>query len=183
MSRRTERLAKGARLCRVGADVVGSVYDTRSLSPPLSKYTLGFHPLKSLLISEHGDTAHSPPLSDLDKGSPLQQATSSGTALSPPYALTPSKAALSTTLTQVLPRCTLKLPAQAHWPHWQRSRCLKWHAAHRVDDGVVDFGLFSCISCLAAWEEPITPGLQQPPAALWRGRSLARAQLQHPEHA
>ena len=27
-----------------------------------------------------------------------------------------------------------------------------------VDDGVVDFGLFSCISCLAAWQEPIEPG-------------------------
>eukprot|EP00964_Phaeocystis_antarctica_P042536 scaffold24386_cov68-Phaeocystis_antarctica.AAC.1 len=88
--------------------------------------------------------------------------------VSPPYALTPSKAALSTTLTQVLPRCTLKLPAQAHWPHWQRSTVLQWHAAHRVDDGVVDFGLFSCTSCLAAWQEPIEPALQQPPAALWR---------------
>eukprot|EP00964_Phaeocystis_antarctica_P026375 scaffold14856_cov60-Phaeocystis_antarctica.AAC.2 len=52
-----------------------------------------------------------------------------------------------------------------------------------VDDGVVDFGLLSCISCLAAWREHIDPARQQPPAALWRGRSLARAQLQRPEHA
>ena len=51
-----------------------------------------------------------------------------------------------------------------------------------VDDGVVDFGLFSCTSRLAAWQEPIEPGVQQLPAALSRGRSLARAQLQHPEH-
>eukprot|EP00964_Phaeocystis_antarctica_P036698 scaffold20951_cov53-Phaeocystis_antarctica.AAC.1 len=29
----------------------------------------------------------------------------------------------------------------------------------------------------------IEPALQQPPAALWRGCSLARAQLQRPEHA
>ena len=51
-----------------------------------------------------------------------------------------------------------------------------------VDDGVVDFGLFFCTSRLAAWQEPIEPGVQQLPAALSRGRSLARAQLQHPEH-
>ena len=41
----------------------------------------------------------------------------------PLYALTPSKKALPTAPAQVLPRGTLKLPAQAHWPHWQRSRC------------------------------------------------------------
>ena len=35
-----------------------------------------------------------------------------------------------------------------------------------VDDGVVDFGLFSCNSRLAAWQEPIEPGVQQLPAAL-----------------
>ena len=51
-----------------------------------------------------------------------------------------------------------------------------------VDDGVVDFGLFSCTSRLAAWQEPTETGVQQLPAALSRGRSLARAQLQHPEH-
>jgi len=101
---------------------------------------------------------------------------------SPPYALTPSETALPTTLTQGLPRCTLKLSGQVHWPHWQRSRCSSGMLRTAVDDGVVDFGLFSCISCLAAWQEPIEPGLQQPPAALWRGRSLARAQQQHPEH-
>ena len=92
---------------------------------------------------------------------------------SPPYALTPSKTALPTALTQGLPRCTLKPPAQAHWPHWQRSRRSSGMLRTAVDDGVVDFGLFSCISCLAAWQQPIEPGLQQPPAALWRGRSLA----------
>ena len=104
---------------------------------------------------------------------------------SPPYALTPFKTALPTALTQVLPRCTLKLPAQAHWPHCGRAPGAGSSGMLRtaVDDGVVDFGLFSCISCLAAWLEPIEPGLQQPPAALWRGRSLARAQLQRPEHA
>jgi len=42
---------------------------------------------------------------------------------SPPYARTPSKTALPTALTQGLPRCTLKLSAHFHWPHWQRSRC------------------------------------------------------------
>eukprot|EP00964_Phaeocystis_antarctica_P063102 scaffold37854_cov61-Phaeocystis_antarctica.AAC.2 len=102
--------------------------------------------------------------------------------MSPPYALTPSKTALPTALTQGLPRCTLKLSAQVHWPHWQRSRCSSGMLRTAVDDGVVDFGPFSCISCLATWQEPIEPGLQQPPAALWRGRSLARAQQQHPEH-
>ena len=102
---------------------------------------------------------------------------------SPPYALTPSETALPTALTQGLPRCTLKPPAQAHWPHWQRSRRSSGMLRTAVDDGVVDFGLFSCIACLAAWQDPIEPGVQQPPAALWRGPSLARAQLQHPEHA
>ena len=35
---------------------------------------------------------------------------------SAPYALTLSKTALPTALTQGLPRCTLKVPAQSHWP-------------------------------------------------------------------
>ena len=69
---------------------------------------------------------------------------------SPPYALTTSKTALSTALTQGLPRCTLKPPAQAHWPHWQRSRRSSGMLRTAVDDGVVDFGLFSCNSRLAA---------------------------------
>ena len=85
---------------------------------------------------------------------------------SPPYALTPPKTALPTALTQGLPRCTLQLPAQAHWPHWQRSRCSSGMLRTAVDDGVVDFGLFSCNSRLAAWQEPIEPGVQQLPAAL-----------------
>ena len=116
-------------------------------------------------------------------GGPVICQTTFSRLKSPPYALTPSKTALPTALIQVLPRFTLKLPAQAHWPHWQRSRCSSGMLRTAVDDGVVDFGLFSCISCLAAWLEPIESGLQQLPAALWRGRSLARAQLQHPEHA
>ena len=92
----------------------------------------------------------------------------------PPYARTPSKAALPTALTQGLPRCTLKLSAQVHWPHWAALQVLSSGMLRTaVDDGVVDFGLFSCISCLAAWLEPIESGLQQLPAALWRGRSLA----------
>ena len=37
-----------------------------------------------------------------------------------------------------------------------------------VDDGVVDLGRFSCFSCLAAWQQPIEPGVQQLPAAVWR---------------
>ena len=49
----------------------------------------------------------------------------------PPYARTPSKTALPTAPTQVLPRCTLKLPAQAHWPQLAALQVLQWHAAHR----------------------------------------------------
>ena len=49
----------------------------------------------------------------------------------PQYALTPSKTALTTAPTQVIVRCILKLPAHAQWQHWQRSRCSRWHAAHR----------------------------------------------------
>ena len=51
-------------------------------------------------------------------------------------------------LTQEPPRCNLilevlKVPAQAHWPHWQRSRCFN-SMLSAVDDGVVDLGRFSC---------------------------------------
>ena len=88
-----------------------------------------------------------------------------------PYALTLSKTALPTALTQELPRCTLKVPAQAHWPRWQRSRCSSGMLLTAVDDGVVDLGRFSCVSYLAAWQQPIKPGVQQLSAALWRGRS------------
>ena len=74
--------------------------------------------------------------------------------------------------------------ANVQTPRWGGDDVSQTGAKCRiVDDGVVDFGLFSCIACLAAWQNPIEPGLQQPPAALWRGPSLARAQLQHPEHA
>ena len=90
---------------------------------------------------------------------------------SAPYALTLSKTALPTALTQELPRCTLKVPAQAHWPRWQRSRCSSGMLLTAVDDGVVDLGRFSCVSYLAAWQQPIKPGVQQLSAALWRGRS------------
>ena len=88
-----------------------------------------------------------------------------------PYALTLSKTALPTALTQGLPRCTLKVPAQSHWPRWQRSRCSSGMLLTAVDDGVVDLGRFSCVSYLAAWQQPIKPGVQQLSAALWRGRS------------
>ena len=54
--------------------------------------------------------------------------------------------------------------AHAHWPHWQRSRCSSGMLRTAVDDGVVDFGLFSCTSRLAAWQEPIETGVQQLPA-------------------
>ena len=90
---------------------------------------------------------------------------------SAPYALTLSKTALPTALTQGLPRCTLKVPAQSHWPRWQRSRCSSGMLLTAVDDGVVDLGRFSCVSYLAAWQQPIKPGVQQLSAALWRGRS------------
>ena len=56
-------------------------------------------------------------------GGPVSVKTTFSRLQSPPYALTPSKTALPTALTQGLPRCTLKLSAQVHRPHWQRSRC------------------------------------------------------------
>eukprot|EP00964_Phaeocystis_antarctica_P051860 scaffold30296_cov54-Phaeocystis_antarctica.AAC.3 len=74
--------------------------------------------------------------------------------------------------------CTLKLSAQVHTgrtgsaPGAPVACC----APRSMMGATVDCGLFSCISCLATWQEPIDPGLQQPPAALWRGCSLARAQ-------
>ena len=55
-------------------------------------------------------------------GGPGSYATTFPRLKSPPYALTPYETVISTALTRVLPRCTLRLPAQAHWPHWQRSR-------------------------------------------------------------
>eukprot|EP00964_Phaeocystis_antarctica_P039178 scaffold22412_cov88-Phaeocystis_antarctica.AAC.1 len=89
--------------------------------------------------------------------------------LSPPYARTPSKTALPTAPTQHKPT-----GRTGSAPDAPVACC----ACTAVDDGLVDFGLFSCTSRLAAWQEPIETGVQQLPAALSRGRSsLARAQL------
>ena len=97
------------------------------------------------------------------------------------------------TLSPPSTRHIVKLPAQVHWPHWQCSRCSTRcavrcaHLAHRGPRPPPQSTIWS-FSTLAS--PPASPAAlhcsnlssaQQSPAASRRGRSLARAQLQHPD--
>eukprot|EP00964_Phaeocystis_antarctica_P138564 scaffold103234_cov62-Phaeocystis_antarctica.AAC.1 len=106
---------------------------------------------------------------------------------SPPYALThashPIKRLCPRALTQGLPRCTLKLSAQVHWPHWQRSRCSSGMLRTAVDDGVVDCLLYLLPRYMAgahrAWSSAASscvvegPQLSSSSAAASRARTRA----------
>ena len=104
----------------------------------------------------------------------------------PQYALTPSKTALTTAPTQVIVRCILKLPAHAQWQHWQRSRCSRWHAAHRAPWSMIWSSTSAASPASAASLHGSNPlslmfsSFQLPREGFAR---LAQAQLQHPEHA
>ena len=102
-------------------------------------------------------------------GGPVSYATTFLRLKSPPHALPSSETALPTALTQELPRWALKVPAQAHWPSWQRSRCSSGMLRTAVDDGVVDLGRFSCMPCPYAHSRP---GAGRPQVTPRRPRDL-----------